>query len=233
MTRLDKGRYTLFIVPGVDSRTDDITLMGIQHFTGVLLVRIVVLAEDKRDEPAVTADDRKRVDLVVPEDIICLAEGHALGSGDDLVDGGHKGRYLCGGSHTADAVIAAGDNTHEPAAGRSIVCDRDSGVSGPFLERQNVHQRGVRADIGIAGNKSSLVALRAGDHGRLVLYRLGTVNKGNTAALSERDRQTVAGNRLHDCGNHGNRELNGRLFTLAVFYERSFQRNVCRHAFTG
>ena len=94
-----------------------------------------------------------------------------------------------------------------------------------------IRKSGIRADVGIAGDKSGLIALGASDHSRLALNALRPVNKGHAAALSQCHCQAVAGYRLHDRGDHGDGQLDRRLLALTIFDKRSFQGYICRHAF--
>ena len=91
---LDQSRYALRVVARVDTRADDIALVAVKQLVGILLVAVIVLAENKIAQAAVVADDRQRVELMLPDNIVGLAEGRALGGVKELVKRGHKGRNL-------------------------------------------------------------------------------------------------------------------------------------------
>ena len=231
--RLNQCGNTLRVVSGIDTGADHKALLRVEHFAGVLLMGIVVLAEDESDQAAVITDNRKLVDLVVPDEVIGLTDGHAFLCGDNLLDGGHELGDLFVRTHAADTIITARDDTQQFSACGAVICNGDRGVSGLFFQIEDVLKGRVRADIGITGNKPRLKALGAGYHRGFALDCLGSVDEGYTAALCERHSQPVAGDRLHDCGDHGNSQLDRRFFTFFVFDKRSFERHVCRHAFTG
>ena len=130
---------------------------------------------------------------------------------DDLVDGCHEGLDLCIERHAADTVITACDDTDELSARGSVFRNCHCGMSGLFFQSKNIRKSGIRADVGIAGDKSGLIALGASDHSRLALNALRPVNKGHAAALSQCHCQAVAGYRLHDRGDHGDGQLDRRL----------------------
>ena len=60
---------------------------------------------------------------------------------------------------------------------RAVVGDGYGVVSVLLDERQNVGERRVGREVGVALDESGLVALDSGDHRGLVLYRLRTVNE--------------------------------------------------------
>ena len=70
--RLDEGGNSLGIVAGVDARADYIALVGVEQFVGILLVAVVVLAENEVTELLIRCDYRQRVELVIPDDIVGL-----------------------------------------------------------------------------------------------------------------------------------------------------------------
>ena len=110
--RLQQGGDARFIVPGVDARAHDVALVGVQQLQGVLLVALVVLAEDEVAEPAGPVDDGKGVQLVLPDDVVGLLEGGALRRPDELFKGGHESGDLGVRLHAAHPVVPAGDNAH-------------------------------------------------------------------------------------------------------------------------
>ena len=80
----------------------------------------VVLAENKITESSVVVDDRQRVELVVPDDIVGLLQGGAFLCPDQLIIGRHELAHGSGQFHPADAVVPAGHNADELAVSGSV-----------------------------------------------------------------------------------------------------------------
>ena len=221
---LQQGGYAGFVVAGVDARADDVALVRVEQLVGVLLVALVVLAEDEVAQAAAIVDDGQGIELVLPDDVVGLLEGGALLGPDQLFKGGHEAGDLGVGLHAGHTVVTAGDNAHQLALGGAVLGDGDGGVAGALLELQHVPQSGLGAQVGVAADKAGLVALGPADHGGLVLDGLGAVNEADAAFFGEGNGQTVAGNGLHDGGHHGDVHPEGAvLFALAELYERRGQ----------
>ena len=71
----------------------------------------VVLAENEVHELALIVDDGQRVELVIPNDIVCFFKRGVLGSGDELGKRGHELTDLGRDIHAADTVVTAGNDT--------------------------------------------------------------------------------------------------------------------------
>ena len=74
-------------------------------------------------------------------------------------------------------------------------------MTGLFLERKDVSQSSVNADVGIGYYEARLVILNTANHFRLVFDRLRAVDKGDTAFGCKSNSHLVVGNRLHDSRN--------------------------------
>ena len=88
---LDKSGNTLCVISCIDARADDVALVRVEKLVGVVLMGIVVLAENKISEIALGIDYGQGVELVVPNYVVCLLEGGAVGGGDELFAGSHEG----------------------------------------------------------------------------------------------------------------------------------------------
>ena len=106
-------------------------------------------------------------------------------------------------------------------------------MPGARLERDDIGQGLIRGDIGIADDKAGLVVFGALDHGRLILYRLRAVNEGHAPLGGQRNRQAVAGYRLHNGRHHGNVHGNRRLLPPAVLDQRRPEADIRRDALAG
>ena len=87
---LDQGGHAVLIVAGVDAGADDQAFVAVEQLGGVLLVLIVVFAENHADQAAVLVDDRQLVDLVVPDDVVGFAQADAFPAEDQMVERGHE-----------------------------------------------------------------------------------------------------------------------------------------------
>ena len=72
---LDQRRNSFFVVARIHAGTNHIALVLVQKLVRIVLMRIVVLAEYEVCQSLVFIDDRKRVQLVVPKNVVCLAQG--------------------------------------------------------------------------------------------------------------------------------------------------------------
>ena len=225
---LDQCGNALGIVAGVDAGTDHIALVGIQQLVDVLLMGIVVLAEHEVFQVALSIHQRQRVDLVVPDDVVAVVQGGILRCGDQLLDGSHKSGNgsIIGG--VVDTVITGGHNAHKLAVRSAVGSNSDGGVAGAGLELQNIVQSGGGSQVGIGDHITGLIALDAAHHGSLVLNALGAVNEGHAALPCQCNGQLIAGDRLHDCTDHGDVHFQrAGLFPLAVLDQRGLQAD-CR-----
>ena len=86
-------------------------------------MRGVILAEDKVEKMALIINNRERIQLVLPDDIICLLECCIGRSCDKLLKGRHEGRNLLILRHSADTIVTAGYNAQQLSVCGSILCD--------------------------------------------------------------------------------------------------------------
>ena len=171
---------------------------------------------------------------MIPDDIVGLLEGGALGGSNEPLIGGHEGADLGGGVHTADPVVTAGDDAQELALAGTVGGNGHGGVTGALLQVQHILHGGVRGEVGIAGDKARLVALHPSHHSRLILHGLGAVDKGDAALLCQSHRQGVVGHGLHDSRHQ--RDIQGErgfLLALAVFHQGGAKGHIGGNAVRG
>ena len=222
---------TLGIVTGIDTGADQVTLLVIQQFQGILLVGGVVLAEDEVHQMILIVNDGQAVQLVIPDDVVGFLQSGLLGSNHQLLTGSHEGGNLVGGLHAGHTVVTAGDDAQQLAVGSAVLGDGNGGEAVLGLQSQNVSQGVVGSQVGSGGDKTGLVALDLGDHGSLILDGLGAVDEADAAFLGQSDGQGVVGNGLHDCGSQGNIQGDGALFNaLAVLDQRGLQADAIGNA---
>src|SRR5699024_8879698 len=125
-----QGGHPLGVVAGVDACAHHIALAGVQQLVGVLLVGVVVLAEDEVFQASFLVHQGQGVVRVVPDDVVAVVQGGVLGGGDQVAHGGQEGgqRRVVGG--VVDPVAAGGHDAHQPGAGGAVVGDGDGGVAG-------------------------------------------------------------------------------------------------------
>ena len=198
----------------------------------------VVLAEHHIDQVLAVVDQRERIELVLPDDVVGDLQRGIGRRRDELVKRRHEFGNGGIGAHAADAVIAAGDDAQQLAFCGTVLGHGNGGVTGLFLQSKDISQRRVGTDVGIGLDKARLIALDASDHGRLVLDGLRAVDEGDAALRGQGNGHFVVGNRLHDRGYH--RDIHGQgalFFALAIFHQRGFEahigRNALRRGITG
>ena len=207
--------------------------MRIQQLIGILLVILIVLAKDKIAKPTGFINDRKGIELMRPDDIIGLFEGGTFCRPDQLVIRGHKIADFRLGIHTADAVVAAGDNADKLAVGGSVFRYGNGGMPGLLLQAEYVSECGFRADVRVAANKTCFIAFCTTNHGGLIRNALRTVNKGNAAFCRKGDSKSVSGDGLHDGRDHRNVHCNGGRLSFFELNQRGFQGDVVGNACCG
>ena len=185
---------------------------------------VVVLAEHHVLQTALLVDQGQGVDLVVPDDIVAVVQAGAGRGGHQLLDGGHELGDFQLAAHAGQAVIAGSHQAQQLAVGTAVVGNGDGGMAGTDFQVQHIGQGGLRRQVGVRSDKALLVRLDAADHVGFRLDALGAVDKRDAALLGQRDRQILAGNRLHDGRHHGDVHGQGAFFLpLAVFDQRGPQ----------
>ena len=233
-TGFEQCRDPLLIVTGVDSRANNIAFVIVQQFIGVLLMALIVLAEDKTAQTPVLRENGERVELMLPDNVVGFFERRALTCPDEFF----KRRHECGNRrvkiHTAHAVITAGNNTHELSVGGPVFRNGYSGMPGLLLECKYITQCIIGVEVRVALNEACLIALGTANHCCFVFHTLRTVDKGNTALGSKCDSHAIAGDGLHNGRYHGDVHAD-RAFLLALseLYKRGPERNLVGTAGDG
>ena len=109
-------------IPGIDTCAYHISLLRIEDLKGMFLVALVVLTEHEINQVSLIVNDRKRIELMLPYNIVCNLERSSERSCDKLFDRCHEGAYLLLSRHAADTVIAAGHKTQKLARSGAVVC---------------------------------------------------------------------------------------------------------------
>ena len=191
----------------------------------------VVLAEYEIFKVTLFINDRKGVELMLPDDVVSLFKSRALGRYHELVKGSHKGRYLLVTVHTAYAVVTAGNDAEELAVCGAVLGNGHGAVTVLLYEIKHVGKSIIGSEVGIAYYKACLVILHPCYHCRLVLNGLVAVDEGYAALFSKRDSHSIIGYRLHYSRHHGNVHHKGALLlTLSVLNKRGAERYVSRNA---
>ena len=194
-------------------------------------MRIVVFAEYKVAEFAVFGYDRQCVEFVIPDDVVGLFQAGAFRSGDEFLPWSHERLDFGVHVHTADPVVTAGDQSQESAFRRAVFRHRHGGVAGPLFQGYHFCKRIIRFQVGIALDKSGFVGFCLADHGSFLFDRLRSVDEGDSALLCQSDCQGIAGDGLHDRGNHWDVQGKFRLFAFSILDQRGPQAHIVRDAF--
>ena len=189
-------------------------------------MRVVVLAEDERGEVPVLGDDGKRVELMLPDDVVCLRERDAVLARDETLARRHELGDLGGRIHAARTVVAARHDAEQLARGGAVLGDGHGGVTRLALELDDVLHGHVRRNVRVARDEAGLVGLDLADHLGLGLGRLRAVDERATALAGKGLGHARTGNGLHDGRHHRNVERKWALLAALVLDERRAQADV-------
>ena len=94
-------------------------------------------------------DDRKRIELVIPDDIVSLFQRCAVGGNDQALARRHKVGNALGRIHAGNAVIAAGDDAEQLAMRGAVFGDGHRRVAVRLVKRDHIGERigGREVDI--------------------------------------------------------------------------------------
>ena len=104
-------RHTLHVISCINSRTHHVAVVFIQQFQWMLLVGSIVLSEYHRNQVSVLGNNRQRVQLVLPDQVICLAQGNAVLSHNQVVELGHVILNMSLWIHLVNSKVTTGNNS--------------------------------------------------------------------------------------------------------------------------
>ena len=133
--------------------------MLVKYLVGIELMLGVVLAENKIHELAVIVNDGQRIQLMVPNDVVCFLEGGIPGGGNKFGKRSHKLADLGAHIHAAYAVVAARHDAYKLTVCSTVLGDGNGGKTVALFKLENVRQCLVGHDIGSGGNKAGLIIL--------------------------------------------------------------------------
>ena len=97
-------------------------------------MHVVILPEHESYHVAVSVHNGKCIQLMLPNNIVSLAQAKAVTCRNNLVDRGHEVPDQRINGCTAYSVVAACDNAQELSRYASVVSYGNCGVTGLFLE---------------------------------------------------------------------------------------------------
>ena len=224
---------TLSIVAGVDTCANDVAFFAVQQLQRIFLMSCIVFTEYHVQHTAVVINDRQSVEFFLPDDIVSLLQGGIFRSINHFVNRSHEVTNLSIHRHTARTIVTAGNNAFQLAVSGTIAGNSNSGVTGAFLQCQDVSQSAVRTDIGVAAYKACAIAFNTSNHSSFVLYGLRTIDERNAALFGKSYSQLFAGNSLHDSRNHRDVHSNCRLLAFFEFNQRRTQVYIGGDTFFG
>lgn len=174
--------------------------------------------------------DRKRVQLVLPDDVVGGLEARALRRSDEPLERRHEVRHLRAQFHAADAVVAARDDAEELSCAGSVICDSHGGVAHARFERKHVFERVRQAQIQIARDKARLVVFDPAHHLGLLLDGLRDIDERDAALSGKANAHVLARDGLHDSGDHRDVHRKGTGLALFELHNRRFERDIRRNA---
>ena len=108
-------------------------------------MRVVVFSEHEMGESLIIVYDRQRIELVIPKDIIGLAQCYAGSSIYEFIKRSHEFADLSVRRHAAHPVVPAGHKSQDFALGSTVVGDGDGAVSLERLQLKHVFESLIRS----------------------------------------------------------------------------------------
>ncbi len=165
---------------------------------------IVVFAEYETIETAISVEDWKGIDFVIPDDVIGFREGDAIFCFDQFFKRGHEILYFFALVHAAYTVVSGRNDTYQFAIGGAVFCDSHSGVAGLSFEGQNVSQCIFWGKVGVRRYETCFLCFHSGNHGCFFFRSLRTIDERNTTISCQFYCQFFTGDCLHNCRYHRN-----------------------------
>ncbi len=129
-----QSRNALFVIPCIDARAHNVTLLGIQQFVCVFFMAVIIFTEYQILQASFCVQNRELVDFIVPDDVVGFFQRCAFRRADELVERSHKFFYFHITFHTADAVITACYKPHQLALCGAVCRDRGGRVACPRFQ---------------------------------------------------------------------------------------------------
>ena len=130
---------------------------------------VVILAKHDADEVIVFVDNGERVELVLPDDVVCLFKGDVLVAHDELLTRRHEGLDLGLVVIATGTVIAARDDSEQFAARGAVVRDGHGGVTRLVFELHDLFHGHIRRQRRVGLDEAGFMVLDGLDHGGLGL----------------------------------------------------------------
>ena len=87
-------RNTLCVVSCIDTRSDNIALIGVEKLIDIFLMAVIILAENDVLKLPFFIDERQSIDLVIPDNIIAVMERRSRRCCDKVIERCHKISHL-------------------------------------------------------------------------------------------------------------------------------------------
>ena len=133
---------------------------------------VIILTEYKIGQVLVLIYDRKCIQFMIPDDLVCFFQRDADFSDDQFCERCHELFYFCGRIVFFDAIVAAGNQSQQFTVRSSVISDTDGGVFCFVDQIDHVSQRVFRCQVGVAGHETSFEFLYSSNHFCLALDRL-------------------------------------------------------------
>ena len=134
----NKRWNALFVVARIDARTDQIALMRVEEFVRIGFVALIVLTKDHIEQVIVFIDDGKRVELVIPDDIVSFLERSICRANDEVLAWRHEIRNRRVEAHARKTIVTTGDHAEQLALRTTTFSDRHGGVPAAILEFDHI-----------------------------------------------------------------------------------------------
>ena len=99
---------------------------------------LIVLTEDHIEQVIVFIDDGKRVELVIPDDIVSFLERSICRANDEVFAWRHEIRNRRVEAHARKTIVTTGDHAEQLALRTTTFSDRHGGVPAAILEFDHI-----------------------------------------------------------------------------------------------
>ena len=138
--------------------------MLVEKLVGVVLVVVVVLAENEIFKALFVVDNRQGVHFVVPDDVVGLVKVDAFLAHHQFLERSHYVLDFGVEGCARGTVVAAGNHAEELAVGGAVVGDAYGGESCAFLQINHITQSVFGSEVGVAHHKTGFVFLHLAHH---------------------------------------------------------------------
>ena len=134
---------------------------------------IVILAKDKVDQFLFMINDGKAIELMLPNQLVCLRKALAFFSIHQFREGRHHLSHGRAQIRFMGAKITPGQDAEQCAVWGAVIRDGDRRMTRAFNSGHDILEGAIGPEIGVADDKSRFELFHATHHRGLALDGLG------------------------------------------------------------